>query len=77
MGKKQFMRWVLLANLIAWPIAYYATSRWLQQFAFRIDIGLWVFLVSGLFAFVIAVLTVCYQSIKSALMNPVESLRYE
>lgn len=74
---KEFTGWVLLANVIAWPVAYYASNRWLEQFAYRIDITLWVFLASGMFALVIAVFTVCYQSIRAALANPVESLRYE
>jgi len=74
---KEFIRWVLLANLIAWPFAYFAMNRWLQNFAYRIHIGITAYLISGGTALLIAYLTVCYQSIKSAQTNPVDSLRYE
>jgi putative ABC transport system permease protein len=74
---KEFIRWVLAANLIAWPIAYYFMSRWLQNFAYRTSIGIGIFIISGLLALAIALLTVSYQSIKAAIANPVESLRYE
>jgi len=74
---KDFVKLVLLANLIAWPIAYYAMNRWLQDFAYRIEIGWTVFALAGGLALVIALLTVCTQAIKAALANPVEALRYE
>ncbi len=74
---REFVRWVLLANLIAWPIAYFAMNRWLQNFAFRTHIGIVVFLVSGSAALLIATLTVSYQSLKSAQADPIGSLRYE
>jgi putative ABC transport system permease protein len=74
---KEFIRWVLLANLIAWPIAYFAMNKWLQNFAYRIHIGIVAFLISGGTALLIAYFTVSYQSIKSARANPVNSLRYE
>ncbi len=74
---KEFIKWVLLANLIAWPVAYYAVHNWLDNFAFRTRIGWEIFLFSGCLALVISLLTVCYQSIKAALANPIDSLRYE
>jgi putative ABC transport system permease protein len=74
---KEFIRWVLLANIIAWPIAYFAMNLWLQNFAYRTDLGFVAFLKSGGTALLIAYLTVSYQSIKSARTNPVQSLRYE
>ncbi len=74
---KKFIRWVLLANIIAWPIAYAAMNRWLQNFAYRIDISIAAFFISGGTALLIACLTVSYQSLKSARTNPVESLKYE
>ena len=77
MLSKQFTKWVLVANCIAWPVAYYFMNRWLNNFAYRIDIGIWTFVLSGALALVIAFLTVSYQSIKAAVANPVESLRYE
>jgi putative ABC transport system permease protein len=74
---KDFVRLVLFANLIAWPSAYLAMNKWLQDFAYRIDIGWWVFALAGGMALVIALLTVSTQAIKAALANPVEALRYE
>jgi len=73
----EFTKWVLVANIIAWPIAYYAMNRWLQGFAYRINIGIWIFVIAAAVAFVIALLTVSYQAVKAAIANPVESLRYE
>ena len=77
MMSREFTRWVLLANIIAWPIAYFTMHRWLQSFAYRSDIGWLVFILSGVIAMVIALLTVSLQSIKAATANPVDSLRYE
>jgi putative ABC transport system permease protein len=74
---KEFIKWVLLANLIAWPIAYFAMNKWLQNFAYRIQIGMAAFMISGITALLIAYLTVSYQSVKAARANPVDSLRYE
>jgi len=74
---KEFTKWVLIANIIAWPMAYYAINRWLQNFAYRTDIGVVIFILSGLLALLIALLTVGFQSVKAAVSNPVDSLRYE
>lgn len=74
---KQFTKWVLLANVIAWPTAYYIMSRWLKNFAYRADINIFIFIVSGLLVLAIALLTVSFQSIRAATINPAESLRYE
>jgi len=74
---RQFTKWILMANCIAWPVAYYFMDRWLKNFAFRIDMGVWTFVLSGFFVLSIAILTVCYQTIKAAIANPVDSLRYE
>ena len=74
---KEFTKWVLIANLIAWAIAYYTMNKWLQNFAYRINIGWWVFLLAGTLAMVIALLTVSYQAIRAAAANPVKALRYE
>jgi putative ABC transport system permease protein len=64
-------------TLIAWPLGFWLMSRWLQGFAFRASLSLWIFLVSGLAALLIAALTVSSQVIKAALTNPAESLKYE
>lgn len=74
---KEFTKWVLVANIIAWPVAYYMMNRWLQNFAYKETIGLRPFIISAILALTIALLTVSYQSIKAALTDPVNSLRYE
>jgi putative ABC transport system permease protein len=74
---KEFVKWILIANIIAWPIAYFTMNRWLQNFAYRINIGLGTFIIAGLLALVIAVLTIGYQAVKAAKGNPVDALRYE
>ena len=74
---QEFTKWVFIANFIAWPLAYYVMSKWLQNFAYRIDIDLWPFVVAAILAFLIALMTVSYQSVRAALTNPVDSLRYE
>jgi putative ABC transport system permease protein len=73
----QFVKWVVAANLIAWPVGYWIMNRWLQGFAFRASLSIWIFLASGLAALTIAALTVSSQVIKAALANPAESLKYE
>jgi putative ABC transport system permease protein len=72
-----FMKLVLLAFVIASPIAFYAMSKWLQDFAFRIEIEWWMFAVAGLSAALIAFLTISFQAVKAAIANPVKSLRAE
>ena len=72
-----FLKLVLLAIVLASPLAYYAMNRWLADFAYRVDLNGWVFALAGLLAVGIALLTVSFQSIKAALMDPVKSLRSE
>ncbi len=74
---KDFAKWVLISNIIAWPIAYFALSKWLEDFAYRVDISFWTFVLASVIAILIAIFTVSYQSIKAAVANPVKSLRYE
>ena len=74
---KDFVKWILIANIIAWPVAYYFMNKWLQDFAYRINIAWWMFILSGGIALLIALATVSYQATKAALANPVESLKYE
>ena len=74
---KDFSKWVLIANLIAWPIGYYMMNKWLAHFAYRTDFSWRIFFFSGMFTFVIAVATVGYKSVKAATASPIESLRYE
>ncbi|MCK4432244.1 MAG: hypothetical protein KAW19_13200 [Candidatus Aminicenantes bacterium] len=74
---KEFTKWVVAANTIAWQVAYYAMKRWLQNFAYRTSPGIALFILAGVLVFVIALLTVSYQALKAALSNPADSLRYE
>ncbi|HEV8284627.1 MAG TPA: ABC transporter permease [Chitinophagaceae bacterium] len=74
---KHFLKLVLIANLIAWPIAWFALNRWLQDYAYRVNISWWVFAIAGVTAILIALITVSFQAIKSAIANPVKSLRTE
>ena len=77
MLSKDFVKLVLIANLIAWPVAYYAMSRWLENFAYRINLGWEVFVLSGGLALFIALLTVSGQAWQAARANPVDALRNE
>ncbi len=74
---KDFIKLVLFANIIAWPIGFYVMNNWLNNFAYRIGIEWWVFLAAGLIAQIIALMTVSHQALKSALTNPAETLQYE
>jgi putative ABC transport system permease protein len=74
---KEFVKWILISAIFAFPIGWYFMNKWLQEFAYRADLSVWTFLLSGLAAFCIALLTVSFQSIKAATTNPVDSLRYE
>jgi len=74
---KEFSRWILLANIIAWPIGWYAMHKWLENFAYRTSLNPWLFILAGVLSFVIAALPIGYQSVKAALSDPVDSLRYE
>ena len=74
---RNFLTLVLISNMVAWPIAFYAMNRWLQSFAYRIDLSISTFFLSGLIALFIAVATVSYQAIKAARTNPIEAMRYE
>jgi len=74
---KDLIRLVLLANIIAWPVAWYLLHRWLQSFLYRAHIRFDIFILAGVITFIIALITVSYQSVKAATANPVDSLRYE
>jgi putative ABC transport system permease protein len=72
-----FIRSVLIANLLAWPVAYFAMNKWLESFSFRIHINIWTFALSAGLVLFFSVLTVSYQALKTASSNPVDSLKYE
>jgi len=73
----EFLSWVMLANLIAWPLAWYFMNQWLNNFVYHIDISVFIFISAGLIGIILAFLTVVFQSVKAALRNPAETLRYE
>lgn len=77
MLSKDFVKLVFIACLIAFPLAWWAMNKWLQSFAYRIDISWWIFLAAAFIAILIALITVSFQAIKAAIANPVESLRSE
>lgn len=74
---KDFTRWILIALVIAIPMGYWAMQKWLENYAYRIDIGWWVFVAAGIVALITALVTISYQILKAALANPVDALRYE
>jgi putative ABC transport system permease protein len=74
---RHFIKLVLIANLIAWPLAWWVLHRWLQDYAYRVDISWWVFILAGVMALLIALVTVSILAVRAAVANPVESLRTE
>ena len=74
---KEFSKWVLIATIIAWPIAWFVMNKWLSDFANKTDLRWWIFLASGGLALLIALLTVSYQALRVAIKNPADSLKYE
>ncbi|WP_340114935.1 ABC transporter permease [Maribellus mangrovi] len=77
MLNKDFLKWIIVAFVIATPTAYYAMNKWLENFVYKTTLSWWIFALAGLLAMGIALLTVSFQSYKAAVKNPVESLRYE
>ena len=73
----EFTKLVVISNIIAWPIAYYAMKRWLQNFAYHIDIKWWIFVCGAVLSVFVVILTITYQSYRAAVKNPASSLRYE
>ncbi|MEZ5196750.1 MAG: FtsX-like permease family protein [Bacteroidales bacterium] len=72
-----FFKMVILSIVIASPIAWYAMSRWLERFAYKIDLSIWIFLLVGLLAIFLILLSTSYQAIKAAIRNPIDAIRYE
>ena len=73
----EFIKLVLIANIIAWPVAYYFMNEWLQNFAYKVSLSIWTFLFVGLVSILIAFLTISFQAVRAATTNPVKSLQYE
>ena len=74
---KDFLKLIIIAAIIAFPVAWWAMNKWLQQFVYRSTISWWIFLIAGGMALIIGLLTISFQAIKVAIANPVESLRSE
>jgi putative ABC transport system permease protein len=77
MLSKDFMKYVLIAALIALPVSWFCIHKWLEDYAYRINITWWIFLIAVLVAMLIALVTISFQAIKAAIANPVKSLRTE
>jgi len=74
---KNYFWLIIIADIFAWAIAWYTMNKWLQNFAYRIDLTIWPFLMSGIAALAIALLTVSWQAVQAARSNPIEALKYE
>jgi len=74
---KDFLKLVMVAAIIAFPVAWFAMHNWLQDFAYRISMPWWIFILAGIIAAAVALTTISFQAIKAALSNPVKSLRTE
>jgi ABC-type antimicrobial peptide transport system permease subunit len=72
-----FIKWVFVASVFAWPLAYMSMQNWLQGFAYRTKLGIMVFIVPTVLLAVITIMTVCYQTIQDAIVNPIDTLKYE
>ena len=77
MLSKEFTIWVLLGNIIAWPITYYLMNNWLNSYAYRININIWIFILSAIITITVVLAAISFRVIKAATANPVKSLRYE
>jgi putative ABC transport system permease protein len=77
MMSQEFAKWVLMANLIAWPVSWIFMNRWLKGFAYRMEIGVLVFLIPAAVSIGLALLTVSFQTLRAARANPVDSLKCE
>jgi putative ABC transport system permease protein len=74
---KEFIKLVIIANIIAWPIAWIAMKEWLSEYAYKIDLGISIFFIAGSISLLIAIITTGFQALKASISNPVDSLRYE
>jgi putative ABC transport system permease protein len=74
---KSFVKWIVIAFVVATPLAYLAMNKWLENFAYKTALSWWIFVLAGLIALIVALLTVSWQSWRAASRNPVEALRYE
>ena len=73
----QFTKWVIVANSAGWIVSYYTISLWLREYPYKIDLSVWPFLISAVASIGVAVLTILYQSVKAARINPINAIKYE
>lgn len=71
------MKWILIANILVWPIAYIVMNKWLQHYAYKTDLAWWVFILAGIVSLLITSFIISFQTIKSANKNPIDILRHE
>jgi putative ABC transport system permease protein len=74
---KEFLKLIVIANLIAWPVAYFSMNEWLKNFAYKAGIDIWIFISTGVIAVGIALVTISFQSLKAALLDPIKAIKYE
>ena len=74
---KDITKWIIIANLLAWPTTWYAMNKWLENYAYHINIDWWIFILVGTIGLMIALLAISSQVLRTALANPVEALKYE
>jgi ABC-type antimicrobial peptide transport system permease subunit len=77
MLSKEFIKWILIAVVIAFPISWYVMNQWLQTFAYHMELNIWLFLLSGIMSLLVALITILFQTFKTASANPIKSLKYE
>ena len=77
MVSKQFLNLVIISCILAWPVAYYLMNNWLNNYAFKIELNIWIFIISGIILLIITFITILYQSIKVSMTKPAEVLKYE
>ena len=77
MLSKDMTKWILISNIIAWPVAYYFMDKWLSNYPYHFKLNIWIFIIAGAITFALSLLTVIYQSLVASTRNPVDSLRYE
>jgi putative ABC transport system permease protein len=73
----RFVKWILIANVIAWPVAWFAMNRWLENYAYKTTVSWWIFPIAAAVSVIIGFITVSYQSLRAAATNPAETLHYE
>jgi putative ABC transport system permease protein len=74
---RDFLKLIILANVFAWPAAFYFINKWLHNFAYRVNLSIWLFLVSAFITLIIALLSIIFQSLKASNANPADTLKYE